>query len=169
MQSPCHERGTSFKSLSDSCFGISSVRLRPRFCFALGNSLFRIWDKSASAYGCVECNAAINIVARVGSLSTAIISDARRLRHEGAALLRLGYLRLRGKLLLSLRENFRGVTQIFTSDDVNASAVVKIRHDLQPDIALGIGNNPHDRAHAFLITKLHNVSDMRHTSYVHRF
>ena len=44
-----------------------------------------------------------------------------------------------------------------------------MRHDLQPDISLWIGNDSNYGAHAVLITKLHDVFDMEHTIRVHRF
>jgi hypothetical protein len=46
---------------------------------------------------------------------------------------------------------------------------VKIRHDLHPNISLGIGDNPDYGSNAFLITEIHNFFNMGHTSYVHRF
>ena len=46
---------------------------------------------------------------------------------------------------------------------------MKIGHDLQSNISLGIGGNPDYGANAFLITEIHNFFNMGHTSYVHRF
>ena len=45
MQSPCHQPRTSFKSLNGNGFRIYFACWPSPFCFATGNSLFRIRDE----------------------------------------------------------------------------------------------------------------------------
>ena len=64
-------------------------------------------------------------------------------------------------------QDFLSFGQALASDNLNVTAVMKDRHDLQTDVAMRVGNDAHDQRGSFLVAQVHRFFDMRRASDIH--
>jgi hypothetical protein len=69
---------------------------------------------------------------------------------------------------VSGRENPVGLAHVLAGYDVDVAAVMEMRHDVEPDVFVGIGNDPDNRCHPFLIAQIHDLIDIASAGEVHR-